>query len=472
MGVLAAVSAPASLSIGGCMPTVNTSYLTIEALRALSDADFAALWEAVPTDRQAYYQRMYTAELNRAQAGTSDLAEFDALSKLIASYQATGLIPLGDYWLATPERIQERVRNGATSDLPDTKSAKVEPKRVSPLLYIGAAGIAVVMVVITGARLSSVGKPITPVAAARTLTATVTPLRSSTPLLTPTATPLALENQDAIIRGGTDRTYGSITAYPISLRVFPTDNSQPRVFVVQRKVIDTAEWQFDPNPDTASYIAGLSARPVLGIPYSEENAALFDQFGAASALTLQLNTGATLRFRFISQNSVHRSETSAFRQAETGLILALIGQRDESGAPTAIRRMISAIYAPEQEVSADGALVSLNGTLLPTVTPAPTATPVERLDVQLISVHTTPGYLKAQLRIVNHRLSPIVFTPDSIWLALGYSPLPIEPRIPAEGLTPFTLLPSQAADVSILWVYIGEPFALLGVNDYLYSVEF
>jgi hypothetical protein len=293
------------------MPTTNTSYQTIEALRALSDADFAALWEAVPTDRQAYYQRMYTAELNRAQAGTSDLAEFDALSKLIVSYQATGLIPLGDYWLATPERIQERVRDGTTAEHAITSHAKAEPKRISPLLYVGAAGIAVVMLFVTGTRLSSIGKPVPPIAALRTLNATVTPLRSSTPVLTPTATPLALENQDAIIRGGTDRTYGNITAYPISLRVFSTDGSQPRVFVVQRKVIDTAEWQFDPNPDTASYIAGLSARPVLGIPYSEENAALFDQLGAASVFTLQLNTGATLRFRFVSQNTVHRSETSA-----------------------------------------------------------------------------------------------------------------------------------------------------------------
>jgi hypothetical protein len=455
------------------MPTVNTSYLTIEALRALSDADFAALWEAVPTDRQAYYQRMYTVELNRAQAGTSDLAEFDALSKLIASYQATGLIPLGDYWLATPERIQERVRDGLPAEHAITSHAKAEPKQVSPLLYVGAAGIAIVMLFITGARLSSIGKPVPPIAALRTLTATATPLRSSTPILTPTTTPLALENQDAIIRGGSDRTYSSITAYPISLRVFPSNDSQPRVFVVQRKVIDTAEWQFDPNPDTASYIAGLSARPVLGIPYSEENATLFDQLGTASVFTLQLTTGATLRFRFVSQNSIHRSETSAFRQAETGLILVLIGQRDDTGAPTAIRRMISAIYESEQEVSTDGSLVSLNGTPLPTITPAPTATPVERLDVQLISVHTTSAYLKAQLRIVNRRLSPVIFTPDSIWLALGYSPQPTEPRIPAEGLTPFTLLPGQAVDMSVFWAYGSEQFGVIGVEgDYLYAIRF
>jgi hypothetical protein len=135
--------------------------------------------------------------------------------------------------------------------------------------------------------------------------------------------------------------------------------------------------------------------------------------------------------------------------------------------------MISAIYEPEQEVSADGALVSLNGTLLSTVTPAPTATPVERLDVQLISVHTTPGYLKAQLRIVNRRLSPLVFTPDSIWLALGYSPQPTEPRLPSEGLRPFPLLPGQAVDVSMYWAYGNEQFGVIGVgNDYLYTVRF
>jgi hypothetical protein len=130
-------------------------------------------------------------------------------------------------------------------------------------------------------------------------------------------------------------------------------------------------------------------------------------------------------------------------------------------------------YWPEQEVSSDGALVALDGTALPTATLAPTATPIERLDVQLIAVHTTSSYLKAQLRIVNRRLSAVEFTPDSIWLALGYNPQQTEPRIPAEGLTPFTLLPGQAVDVSVYWAYGSEQFGVIGVgNDYLFAVRF
>lgn len=446
-------------------PAIDTTlYRNIESLQALPDTDFTALWEVVPTDRQQYYERMYSAEVSREQAGSSDQAEYEAVGKLIAKYQETGLIPLGDYWLATPDRIQKTVQNGLPAPSQSIGNMNPESKRFSLPMLVGAAVIAVVLVFMTGSRLFNIGKSNPSVAAIRTLTATPTPLRSSTPVLTPTPTPLALENQDTIIRGGTDRSSGSIAAYPISLRVFATNGGQPRVFVVQRKVIDTAEWQFDTNPDTASYIAGLSARPVIGIPYSEENAELFNQLGTASIFTMQLNTGATLRFRFMSQNTVNRSETSAFRQAGTGLILALIGQRDETGAPTAIRQLITASYWAEQEVSADGALIALDGTSLPTVTSAPTATPVERLDVQLIAVHTSSGYLKAQLRIVNRRLSAVEFTPDSIWLVLGYSPQPTEPRTPAEGLAPFKLLPGQAVDLAVFWKYDMEQFGVIGIE--------
>lgn len=444
-----------------------TLYRSVDALRVLPEADLTALWEVVPTDRQQYYQRMYAGEVNREKASSSDLAEYEAVSRLIAKYQETGLIPLGEYWLATPERIQQLVRDGLPAESTTIRTGKPASKQWLPFMFVGVGIIAVAMVFITGARLSSIGKPVTPL---QTLTITPTPQRSSTPILTPTLTPLALENQDAIIRGGTDRNAGNITAYPISLKVFPGDGSQPRVFVVQRKVIDTAEWQFDPNPDTASYIAGLSARPVIGIPYSEENEALFKKSGAASIFMLQLNTGATLRFRFVNQNAVQRSETSPFRQSGTGLILVLIGQRDETGAPTAIRQMITANYWSGQELSADGALIPIDGTLFPTITPVPTATPVERLDVQLISVHTTSGYLKAQLRIVNRRLSTVEFTPDSIWLALGYSPQPTEPRIPAEGLRSFILLPGQAVDITAYFAYTDERYGVIGIEDeYQYS---
>jgi len=446
-----------------------TLYRSVDALRVLPEADLTALWEVVPTDRQQYYQRMYAGEVNREKASSSDLAEYEAVSRLIAKYQETGLIPLGEYWLATPERIQQLVRDGLLAESTTVRTGKPASKQWLPFMFVGAGIIAVAMVFITGARLSSIGKPVT---ALQTLTIPPIPQRSSTPILTPTLTPLALENQDAIIRGGTDRNVGNIAAFPISLKVFPADSSQPRVFVVQRKVVDTAEWQFDPNPDTASYIAGLSARPVIGIPYSEENEALFKKSGAASIFTLQLNTGATLRFRFVNQNEVQRSETSPFRQSGTGLILVLIGQRDETGAPTAIRQMIVANYWPEQEVSGDGALIPIDGTPFPIITPVPTATLVERLDVQLISVSTTSEYLKAQLRIVNRRLSAVEFKPDSIWLALGYSPQPTEPRIPAEGLIPFILLPGQAVDISIFWAYIEEQFGVIGVgNDYRFGVQ-
>jgi len=296
---------------------------------------------------------------------------------------------------------------------------------------------------------------------------------SPTPRRSPTPTPIALENQDPVIRGGDgDRA----AAFPVNLRVTLPDTVQPRVFVVQRRVIQTAEWNYDPNPDTASYLAGLTVRPVIGVPYSEENADLFERMALGTTFTLYMNTGATLRFDFAERSEVSRSDTARFRQTEPGLVLLLIGERGADGMPTGMRTMISATYATEQELSRSGALSEAGGILPtpePSVTPSPTQTPLplESLDVQVISVITLPGQVIVRLRLYNDGEDAVQITEDMIWMALGYTPEPDGPQVSAEGLSPFDLLPGQAADMTLHWTWQGEPHASMHVGSYQYSIH-
>jgi len=45
------------------------------------------------------------------------------------------------------------------------------------------------------------------------------------------------------------------------------------------------------------------------------------------------------------------------------------------------------------------------------------------------------------------------------------------PRSPAEGLTPFDLLPEQAADLTLVWFWGGEPYASMGVGEYRFAIQ-
>ncbi len=56
-------------------------------------------------------------------------------------------------------------------------------------------------------------------------------------------------------------------------------------------------------------------------------------------------------------------------------------------------------------------------------------------------------------------------------MAFGYAPNPPGPRILADGLAPFALLPGQAADVTIYWAWAGEPFGSLNGAVYRYAMQ-
>ncbi len=290
-----------------------------------------------------------------------------------------------------------------------------------------------------------------------------------------TPTPLALEAQDEVIEGG-DASRAPF--YPINLQITVPGEGIPRVWVVQRRAVRASEWNFDPNPDTASFLNGMSVRPVIGIPWSEENAAWFDQIAAGAEFRLQMNTGAILTFAFEDKRHVRRSDTGIFRQVNPGLVLLLLGETDTDGFPTALRTLVTAAYPVEQELGRMGELigalaqsvVEVTPTLFPTVTP--TAIPFIGLDVQIVSVTTAEGRITTRLRLYNGGTTVIPIAPDDLWLALGYAENPPGPRAPAEGLMPFDLLPGQAADMTLIWPWSVEPYGSLGIGEYRYGLQF
>jgi hypothetical protein len=438
-------------------------YYTLDELQSLSLPELAALWELVPTERQRRYKSVYDREVKQAGAVGSDALAAHVTEELLNRYQTTALVPIGARWARTPTRIQEAVRNETDLVAPEAVEEQNRPKK-PPVAILAVAGVAfVLMLLIIVPRLGGRGQR-TAANAALTATATQTP----TPGKSPTPTPIALEQQDSVIQSGDS---GRAAAFPVNLRVTLPSVVQPRVFVVQRRVIQTAEWNFDPNPDTASYIAGLSVRPVIGIPYSPENDALFRSVAEGTTFTLQMNTGASLRFTFEQRLMVSRSDTGIFRQVGPGLVLALIGEHDTSGAPTATRIVITATYAPDQELARDGALTGLLPTPAPTQTPTPSPTPpLSQLEVQVISVDIVPGRITARLRLFNGQTQPVPITPDTIWLALGYAPEPDGPRVLAKALAPFDLLSGQAADLTVSWAWVDEPYARLSIGTYQFAI--
>jgi hypothetical protein len=568
---------------------------TLDELRGLSLSELHALWELVPTDRQRAYKAAYEREVRTAGAVGSDDLERQVAAELLKRYGAAALIPVGSRWARTPGRVQDAAKQNTVLDAPEDE-IKLTSSKPSPkvMLAVGLAAILFFGLMLT--RL--VGGP-------SSNTADVTPkvTLSPTPKVSPTPTPLALEAQDEVIQGGDS---GREVAYPVNLQVIRPDGEAPRVWVVQRRRVQASEWRFDLNPDTASFVNGMSVRPVIGIPWSEENAAFFDNIGTGTSFLLTMNTGAVLRFAFEERRDVRRSETGIFRQVSPGLVLLLIGETDDDGLPTATRTLVTATYPPEQELSRDGQVIGMSTTLqegtvgeqlplgdaeitlqdarlltdqpdlpadsqylpadsqylpadsqylllnydvlagtealdttswrmefvdtggqvytpssaalahtdfdaLPLEIPALSAlsasvgyivpetlqggrwvitdtagsgvsfalsfaaSPLDMrydgVDVRLVSVTYVDGHITTHLRIYNGRTEMLHFNQDDIWLALGYAPQPPGQRNPAEGLTPFDLLPEQAVDLTLTWYWGGEPYASMGVGEYRFAIQ-
>ncbi len=377
---------------------------------------------------------------------------------MLRRYGETALVPIGSRWARTPGRVQDAAKRNAILDAPED-DAQPSSGKPSPKVVL-AIGLSVLL--FAGMMLSRLNGGRATAMIDGTPTATLTP----TPAISPTPTPLALESQDDVIREGDG---GREVAYPVSLQVILPDGSAPRLWVVQRRRVQASEWRYDENPDTASFVSGMSVRPVIGIPWSDETAAYFAAIGDGTSFQITMNTGAILTYTFEDKREVRRSETGIFRQVSPGLALLLLGETDEEGLPTATRTLITAAYPPEQELGRTGELIGFASTegigiavesivtLTPEIQPSATPTPIpfHGLDVQIISITTRAGQITTRLRLYNGGDAPIPITPDDIWLALGYVENPPGPRVPAEGMAAFDLLPEQAADMT-LGVVLGR----------------
>jgi len=447
----------------------HLTYHTIEDLRALSIEELRALWELVPTARQHHYQTVYQREVSTNGAAGSDTLEQQVVTALIQRYQDGALVPIGARWAKTPARIQQAVREGASLIPPEAEFTPPATNKTQAFLIFGGAALFLVFFVFMLLSRGGSDEP------DPTKAADVSGYATPTLRYTPSPTPIALEEQDVIIRDGVrDRA----PAYPVNLQILPAGQTQPRVFVVQRRKVELSEWLYDPNPDTASFIQALSVRPVIGVPWSPQNEALFESLGPRATFSIRLNTGAVQQFQFASRTQVSRSDTSAFRQIEPGLVLVLIGERDERGAPTASRLLVLATYPPEQELSRGDVLaadlVDLPAIQVTSTPPMPTATPFparDLLHVDVISVVTVGDRVTVQLRAYNGQSEPVDIRPEDIAIAFGYAPQPLGPWATAEGLEPFTLLPGQAVDLTLHWAWAGEPYSTFRILSYKFAIE-
>ena len=471
-------------------------YHPVEALQALPLDVLQALWDGVPNDRQRSYRTAYDREVRNAGAVGSDELESRIAAELLTRYRDDALIPIGTRWARTPARVQQSARQDdvpGADYLADDTTSDTKPNRavmaVGILLVTGLMAFALLRGNSNRDEVVLVDEP----------TATATLSVSSTP------TPLALEAQDDVVTGGDPE---RAVAYPVNLQVVlqpqavdteAANTLAPRVWVVQRREVRAAQWNYDPNPDIASFVNGMSARPVIGVPWSPDNAELFERIEAGAVFNLTMNTGAVLRYQFADKRQVLRSDTRIFRQVGPGLVLLLIGETDEDGLPTATRTLVTASYPPEQELSRDNQMITMGDTVsadsditadgsLPSIssTPEPTSEPmpisdtvtddaeqeaIETLLVQVISATTWRGQLTVRLRIYNAGEVTASFQPDDIWLALGYLADPPGPRLPADTLAPFELLPDQAADLTLTWPWADEPYAALQVKEYRFALK-
>lgn len=438
-------------------------YHTIKELRALSLDELRALWELVPTDRQRTYRAAYDREVKLAGAEGSDVQERKIALELLKRYHEAALVPIGMRWARAPKRVQAAARQGEGIDPQERAGAAKNGKpsgKVLSLLGALMLGMVALMLLRSTGGTDAAGND-GPVTATRPADVT--------------ATPLALEAQDSVIQSGdTDRA----PFYPINLQISVPGETVPRVWVVQRRAVRASEWNFDPNPDTASFLNGMSVRPVIGIPWSEDNAAWFAQIETGAEFRLQMNTGAILTFTFEDKREVRRSDTGIFRQVNPGLVLMLLGETDGEGLPTAARTLITATYPVEQELGRQGELIGMSVQPVPEITsmPQPVATPTPipfiSLDVQIVSVTTQRDQIATRVRLYNGGSLPLPITPEDLWLALGYGLNPPGPRTPAEGLAPLTLLPGQAADMTLAWLWSGEPYGSLGIGSWRFSLQF
>lgn len=337
-------------------PELEDRYYSMQELMGMSDLELSELWESVPTDRQAFYERAYEEAMS--SLGQGDIPDEAAMSltEQMMNYYDSGQVPIitGNRWVQVPGWIREAVEAGQDFDEATAKpGADTSDDDGLPMPVRIGAGVGIVALICLIAFLvfrsiqnnsdpivADTGETIRPRNATQTADAEaeLTAQFAQTP--TVTETPIAIDNIGSIVGAGDFEDY-----YPILLEVQP-QGINSRVYVVQQKPIDVADWDYDErNPDVASWVSGLLIKPVLGIPYTPDNDALMEQVAPGDELLLHMSTGNILTFVVEDRTRVIQQDTSIFQQSEPGIAIVLLG---ETGATD--RLVIVGSYPPEQEL--------------------------------------------------------------------------------------------------------------------------
>lgn len=445
-------------------------YHAVAQLRDMTPQEIKKLYDMIPSERQERYGQAYERALLEYGAKGSDEHEYQVIQGLLENYEAGQLVPVGMRYANPSPRVVEAAKNNIDLIAPEGqfetkkggKGGGSDEGKPSPVAMIGFVVVSIGLVLFLIVRPMLAGKA--PKAALGGPTETVTP--TATLAISSTPTPLAIEDIDSVVSKGE----AGGQSYPIKLTVQTLTQTQPVIYVVQRRAIKVADWKYSDDPGTASFISGLAVRPIIGIPFSDDNDALFKNMTVGTKFKIVTNTGSTLTFDYVSTQQVQRADTTIFRQTGPGIILILIGQRDvEKGQLTQYRTAVTASYNANQELSVDNVISdqAMQPLLQPTATITVTPTPIRRTTLNLIDVRTANDFVEIRARMINVRSEPITITGDMIWIVYGYAPQPSDPRVPSEKMNPFVLLPGQAADLDVFFKYTGnETYATIGIGDH------
>ena len=145
----------------------------------------------------------------------------------------------------------------------------------------------------------------------------------------------------------------------------------------------------------------------------------------------------------------------------------LIGETDNTGAPTLLRPVALAEYLPEQELATLGETRDL-----PTATPMPIPpSTVAGLDVQLRAVRLDGRNLYVDARFFNPQPEEVTIASDDLWVISGFVPQPNGVQSAPVEFTGIRVPSGAAMDSAIRFAWNGrDPYATLRLAGWTFAV--
>jgi hypothetical protein len=363
-------------------------YHSSDELAALSDEELQDAWDTVPNDGRKYVEKRY-AELVRKRGVLHDASELQLTMNHIERYKVEGYVPIGNLedkvpWARVKPKTIRNIVESLNEDPIQSEQKSDEVKKSDPpyMMIAGFVIVAFFAIFIVSRLIFSSSSELEDITVTATVTltptstATATPLPTNTPL--PTLTPFAFTNVDRFVGDG-DRVNNDF--FPVALTI-GDGNIVSRVFIVQEREVETAEWQYETNTDVATWLSASSIRPVFAIPYSESNEEFLASLSQGFSFQVRLNTGAELIFDYLGTNYVGRNDTSFFLQDSPGIVLALVGKTDDTGLPTSDVLIVSGSYRISSELDQLALLQSALGTVGDTLIAGPAAISVTGYEIE------------------------------------------------------------------------------------------